>query len=84
MVADNLATPPIVNGVNGHTTAYRYSKQHLGKPRPIRIIFVGSGLSGIAAVHIFKEKFQHLPIQLVIYEKNEDVGGTWLENRYPG
>src|SRR5437016_5520387 len=20
----------------------------------------------------------------VIYEKNEDIGGTWLENRYPG
>jgi cation diffusion facilitator CzcD-associated flavoprotein CzcO len=19
-----------------------------------------------------------------VYEKNEDIGGTWLENRYPG
>jgi hypothetical protein len=23
-------------------------------------------------------------IDLTIYDKNEDVGGTWLENRYPG
>jgi hypothetical protein len=84
MVADNLGTPPTVDGATHPKTAYKYSKQPLGKPRPIRIIFVGAGLSGIAAVHILKEKFQHLPIELVIYEKNGDVGGTWLENRYPG
>jgi cation diffusion facilitator CzcD-associated flavoprotein CzcO len=23
-------------------------------------------------------------VELVIYEKNADIGGTWLENRYPG
>ena len=23
-------------------------------------------------------------VENVIYEKNEDIGGTWLENRYPG
>lgn len=23
-------------------------------------------------------------VELVIYEKNADLGGTWLENRYPG
>lgn len=23
-------------------------------------------------------------VEHVIYEKNEDIGGTWLENRYPG
>jgi hypothetical protein len=23
-------------------------------------------------------------IDFTIYDKNEDVGGTWLENRYPG
>lgn len=23
-------------------------------------------------------------IDLAIYEKNPDVGGTWFENRYPG
>lgn len=23
-------------------------------------------------------------VEHVIYEKNSDLGGTWLENRYPG
>ena len=23
-------------------------------------------------------------VELQIYEKNNDIGGTWLENRYPG
>lgn len=23
-------------------------------------------------------------VEHVIYEKNADLGGTWLENRYPG
>jgi hypothetical protein len=23
-------------------------------------------------------------VEHVIYEKNPDIGGTWLENRYPG
>ena len=23
-------------------------------------------------------------VEHVIFEKNEDIGGTWLENRYPG
>ena len=23
-------------------------------------------------------------VEHVIYEKNDDIGGTWLENRYPG
>jgi cation diffusion facilitator CzcD-associated flavoprotein CzcO len=23
-------------------------------------------------------------VEHVIYEKNADIGGTWLENRYPG
>ena len=33
------------------------------------------------AYHIqkFCENVEH-----VIYEKNQDIGGTWLENRYPG
>jgi len=23
-------------------------------------------------------------LDLTIYEKNADIGGTWLENKYPG
>ncbi|CAK7199450.1 hypothetical protein SEUCBS139899_002130 [Sporothrix eucalyptigena] len=86
------------NGTNGHTNGhtngngtvapYRYSRTYLRKARPLRIAIIGCGVSGIAAVHMFKERFrapgQDLPIELVIYEKNKSIGGTWYENRYPG
>jgi hypothetical protein len=77
------------NGVNGSNatngaSGYQYSRQYLGKPRPIRIVVAGAGVSGIAAVKLFKEKFVGQPVDLQIYEKNPDVGGTWFENRYPG
>lgn len=73
-----------VNGTNGAGTEYNYSHQYMGQPRPISIIVIGAGLSGIAAVKIFKERFAGQPVELRIYEKNADVTGTWLENRYPG
>ncbi|KAK5000891.1 hypothetical protein LTR66_000308 [Elasticomyces elasticus] len=72
--------PSSTNGNNN----YHYKNQYLEQPRPVRIIVIGAGLSGIAAVKIFKERFAGEPVELVIYEKNNDVAGTWLENRYPG
>jgi hypothetical protein len=77
------------SGVNGAQSKYvnsdyQYKSQYLGQPRPVRIIVIGAGLSGIAAVKIFKDRFSGQAVELVIYEKNEDVTGTWLENRYPG
>jgi cation diffusion facilitator CzcD-associated flavoprotein CzcO len=70
--------------VVGGSHGYSYSKQHSRKARPMRIVIIGCGVSGIAAVKMFKERFQGLPVELAIYEKNESVGGTWFENRYPG
>jgi cation diffusion facilitator CzcD-associated flavoprotein CzcO len=70
--------------MNGDHALYEVSRQYLGEPRPIKIIVIGAGLSGIAAVKLFREQFAGKPTQLVVYEKNSDVGGTWFENRYPG
>ncbi|OQU93638.1 hypothetical protein CLAIMM_00120 [Cladophialophora immunda] len=50
--------------------------------RPIKVIVVGAGLSGILAGIRFPQRIPNL--HLTIYDKNEDVGGTWWENRYPG
>ncbi|KAF2801808.1 FAD/NAD(P)-binding domain-containing protein [Mytilinidion resinicola] len=51
--------------------------------RKLRIICVGAGISGVTTAIRFR---QHLGanIDLQIYEKNADIGGVWLENRYPG
>ncbi|KAF5722437.1 monooxygenase [Fusarium mundagurra] len=55
------------------------------KPRTIRIVCVGAGFSGLMLAYEAKynESLQGF-IDLTIYDKNHDVGGTWLVNRYPG
>ncbi|EUC42260.1 hypothetical protein COCMIDRAFT_29073 [Bipolaris oryzae ATCC 44560] len=50
--------------------------------RPLRVAVVGAGLSGIIAGILLPAKVPG--IELTIFEKNDDVGGTWLENAYPG
>lgn len=63
------------------TNGFAVSDQHIHKPRYIKVIVIGAGISGIA----FSYKAQFLDeVEYVIYEKNADVGGTWLESRYPG
>lgn len=68
----------------GSKPTYTVSDQWIRQPRPVRVVVIGAGIGGIAAVKLFRETFQDRPTTLVIYEKNHDVGGTWLENRYPG
>ncbi|CAN9270665.1 unnamed protein product [Alternaria alternata] len=74
----------VISEKNTSDTEFQYSPNPLGKGRKIRILMVGAGLTGIGAVKIFKETFPSSEMELVIYEKNPDVTGTWLENRYPG
>ncbi|KAI8935358.1 hypothetical protein NX059_007942 [Plenodomus lindquistii] len=69
---------------NGDVKGFTYKREYLGKGRKIRIIVIGAGIAGIGAVKIFKDTFPERDVELVIYEKNADVTGTWLENRYPG
>lgn len=66
------------------THGYAYTKQHFKKARPMKVAIIGCGVSGIAATKMFKERFHNQPVELVIYEKNPSVGGTWFENVYPG
>ena len=46
----------------------------------LRVIIIGAGMSGLLAGKRLKDE----GISFVILEKNADVGGTWLENTYPG
>ena len=45
-----------------------------------RVVIIGAGVSGLGMAI----KLQEAGIPFVIYEKNKTVGGTWLENSYPG
>lgn len=31
---------------------------------------------------VFSQKMQNKSAELVVYERNADIGGTWLENRH--
>ncbi|HEY7900297.1 MAG TPA: NAD(P)/FAD-dependent oxidoreductase, partial [Caulobacteraceae bacterium] len=46
----------------------------------LHVIVIGAGMSGILAGIRLKQA----GVDFTILEKNADVGGTWLENGYPG
>lgn len=54
----------------------------IDEARPLRVVVIGAGISGILACIRFVQRIPNL--DLCIYDKNADVGGTWFENRYPG
>lgn len=62
--------------------AYTVREQPLGSARHIRIVGVGAGASGLNLIRTLRLNLDDY--EVTIYEKNSDVGGTWLENRYPG
>ena len=45
----------------------------------LSVAIIGAGVSGIAAAI----RCRQAGIPFEVFEKNRDVGGTWLENRYP-
>ena len=45
-----------------------------------RCAVIGAGASGLAAAH----RLRQAGVEVTVFEKNSDVGGTWLENVYPG
>jgi len=49
-------------------------------PEGFRVIVIGAGVAGLCAAI----RLQGAGIPFVLIEKNDEVGGTWYENRYPG
>jgi len=52
------------------------------KNRKLKVLTIGAGVSGILMAYQIQKQCEN--VEHVIYEKNADIGGTWLENRYPG
>ncbi|KAF2844117.1 hypothetical protein T440DRAFT_523738 [Plenodomus tracheiphilus IPT5] len=50
--------------------------------RPLKVVVIGAGFSGIYMNIRIPELLRN--VDLVTYEKNDGIGGTWLTNRYPG
>jgi 4-hydroxyacetophenone monooxygenase len=49
-------------------------------PQDFRALIIGAGLSGIALAI----KLKRAGVPFTIVEKNDEIGGTWWENVYPG
>jgi 4-hydroxyacetophenone monooxygenase len=47
---------------------------------PFDVVVIGAGMSGLLAAH----RLRQAGIPFVVVDKNDDVGGTWYENTYPG
>ncbi|ORY81800.1 FAD/NAD(P)-binding domain-containing protein [Leucosporidium creatinivorum] len=50
--------------------------------RRLKVAVIGAGFAGIIAGIRIDQRLRN--VDLDIYEKNNGIGGTWLENDYPG
>ncbi len=58
----------------------QWRRQEVAAEVDFRVAIIGAGMSGLLAAY----RLEQAGIPFVILEKNADVGGTWLENTYPG
>jgi len=58
--------------------AYTVEENVLGHARPLRVICIGAGATGLDLAYKMKRHLTSLDLQ--IYEKNPELGGTWFEN----
>jgi 4-hydroxyacetophenone monooxygenase len=64
-------------GIGGDQRAPRW---HVPDGVTMRVAVIGAGMSGLLAAY----RLRQAGIDVTVLEKNRDVGGTWLENSYPG
>src|SRR5215217_3302113 len=53
----------------------------MGSPSHVRIAIIGSGFAGLGMAIKLKEAGEE---DFVVFERRDDVGGTWEANTYPG
>ena len=66
--------------LTGDVRAAHWRKEDIAADRPFLVAVMGAGMSGIVAAY----RLQQAGVPYVVIDKNPDVGGTWLENTYPG
>jgi 4-hydroxyacetophenone monooxygenase len=67
-----------LGGADLRKPAWRASE--ITPDRPMTVAIIGAGMSGIVTAL----RLRQAGCSVRVYEKNADVGGTWLENTYPG
>jgi 4-hydroxyacetophenone monooxygenase len=67
--------------LRGHDPrAPAFTRQALAPERAFHVLVIGAGMSGLLAGH----RLAQAGFDFTIVDKNADVGGTWLDNSYPG
>jgi hypothetical protein len=56
---------------------YRIHEQAYGTRRRIKVVLMGAGASTLNFLKQAEDELQN--VDITVYEKNSDVGGTWLE-----
>ncbi|WP_218919561.1 flavin-containing monooxygenase [Pandoraea vervacti] len=75
LVLEELA----LDGKDSRAPAWRKEVPDAVK-RDYHVVVIGAGMSGLLSAMRLKEA----GISFTVFEKNDSVGGTWYENRYPG
>lgn len=75
-----MSTETTSNGVQSEP--WIVENRAVDDARPIKVRVMGAGISGIITCIRLMQKIKN--IDLAVLEKNDDIGGTWYENRYPG
>ncbi len=52
----------------------------MGEPRRHDVVVIGAGVSGIYQI----KRLVDLGVDAIVLEADDDLGGTWYRNRYPG
>lgn len=76
MMLEELA----LDGADQRSTHWEARAQLRSQSAGRRVVVIGAGMSGILAAI----RLEEAGIPYTVIEKNEAVGGTWHENRYPG
>jgi cation diffusion facilitator CzcD-associated flavoprotein CzcO len=69
-------------GMMGSTQQFTIKDEPVENQRPMKVRVIGCGYSGIYLGIRIPQRLRNVDLQ--IYDKNEGIGGTWWENRYPG
>ncbi|KAF4996087.1 hypothetical protein FDECE_12583 [Fusarium decemcellulare] len=71
--------------INGFTKEPLLEQPAYTPTRKLRVVCIGAGFSGLLVAHKVQHEFKlEDEVDLAIYDRNSDIGGTWFENTYPG
>ncbi|KAI5115440.1 hypothetical protein M0805_005525 [Coniferiporia weirii] len=70
------------DSLKSSASEFKLSNACIDDERPMKVVVIGTGFSGIIAGIRFPQRIKNL--DLTIYDKNAGIGGTWYSNKYPG